>query len=95
MTVVTVIRGASSHQLVVRGIAPLTEAEVHATGRDSLIVGYTVYADFDADVRHDDQVELPAPWSGVFDVDGEIGRWENPMTGWQAGSTFRLRRAQG
>lgn len=80
-------------------VAPRSDIEslhgIHDTGREGVIVGLTVYAPFDADIRHTDQIEIDAPWSGLWDVEGEPGAWDSPWQSGLQGLQVALRRAAG
>ena len=73
--------------------------DINATGRAGVIEGYTLRSrDPELDLRHDDEVILPAPYglpSEVFEIDGEVGRWINPMSGRRHGAEAAVRRAVG
>lgn len=69
--------------------------EIIDYGRMGVIEGVTLYAPFGTDIRRTDRIELPAPWNGVFEVEGEPGAWRNPFTGWEAGLEVALRRVEG
>lgn len=74
---------------------PETEAGVHDTARQAVIVGLTLYAPFGTDLRHDDVVEVAGPWAGTYEVEGEPGRWRSAFSDWEPGLEVALRRAVG
>lgn len=58
---------------------------------ETVIVGYTLYAPYAADIRATDQVQITDPgFAGTFDVVGEPGSWQNPFTGDKAGKEVAL-----
>jgi hypothetical protein len=72
-------------------MAPVVEDEIHTAGRSAAVAAWTVYAPW-ADVEADDRVDTP---HGLYEVDGDPGRWESLYTGRKPGMTFRLRRVGG
>lgn len=70
-------------------------SEMSERGRQGVIEGVTLYAPYGADLLRTDQVELPAPYSDMYEVEGEPGLWRNPFTGWEAGLEVALRRVAG
>jgi hypothetical protein len=83
---------ADSEEIAGCGFAPRQEDEADAAGRAGVIVGYTLYAPFDADILFGDRVETPY---GLFEIEGEPGKWRNPYTGGTPGLTAALRRVVG
>lgn len=80
----------TEHQLHGVAVAPRTSNEDHTRG-NAVVVGYELYAAYDADLRATDQVLLPGdpdPW----EVEGEPGRWRDPFTNWAPGLHVALRR---
>jgi hypothetical protein len=78
-------------------VAPRSSTDVDDRGRAGLVVGWSLFGQYGADVLHSDQIELtdePAP-DGIYEVDGDAGQWKNPLTGWEAGSEVALVRALG
>src|SRR5690606_30208796 len=74
-------------------VAPRLSDEITNRGRAGVVVGLTLYdTNYKLDLRHTDQVEVDGE---LYEVDGEPGRWRNPMTGREAGIQVALRRAQG
>lgn len=72
-----------------------TEGERQYAGRftrDGLVIGLDLFAPYDADITHDDQIEIDGV---LYDVEGEPGRWESPYTGRRPGLVVELRRAEG
>lgn len=86
---------AAAERVTVAGcaMAPTVEPEFHQAGRDGVEVGWTLYAPFDADVTAYDRIEHPT--YGLFEVDGDPGKWRSPFSGLEAGTTVRLRRIEG
>lgn len=74
------------------GMAPRVEDELRDRGRQGVVIGWTAYLPFGADVTFEDRIETP---HGTFDVEGEPGIWESPMSGRQHGMTVTLKRVDG
>lgn len=72
--------------------APRESPEIDGRGRNGVIVGLTLFAPYGADLRYTDQVEVDGE---LYDIEGEPGRWRNPLTSWEAGTQVALTRAQG
>lgn len=68
------------------------EGEFHDYARNTVIVGYTLYAPLGVDITPSDQVEIAGQ---VFDVEGEPGPWVSPFSTWAPGQQVALRRAEG
>lgn len=66
--------------------------ELTGAGRTGVIVGLTLYAPSDAEIGPHDRVEVDGD---TFEVDGEVGRWSSPFTGWTPGVEVALRRVEG
>lgn len=74
-------------------IAPLTEGELQGAGRAGAVVGATLYAPPNADVRVDDRIVTTL---GTFEVEGDPSfPWRNPYTGNEWGLTMRLKKVDG
>jgi len=69
-------------------MAPLVEDEILTAGRDAGVAAWTLYCAW-ADVKADDRMDTP---HGLYEVDGEPGRWESPYTGRRPGMSVRLRK---
>ncbi len=82
--------GVTVHSQGGCGWAPRVSSEQHDDGRDVVIVGLTLYAPVDADILPTDALVLPD--GSRWEVDGEVGRWVSPFTGWAPGSEMALRR---
>lgn len=74
-------------------LAPTVEDEFHQAGRDGVEVGWTLYCGFGSDVTAYDRIKHPV--YGLFEVDGDPGRWKSPFSGGEFGTTVRLRRIEG
>lgn len=83
---------STSTELVGAFTAPRPESEITSRGRAGVIVGLTLYAPFGTDLVHTDQVDVDGT---LFEVEGEVGSWRNPLTGWEAGIEVALRRTAG
>lgn len=74
-------------------VAPRSTADIATRGRQGVVVGLTLYVpDVDADIVHTDQVQIG---DDVWEVDGEVGRWENPFDGNRPGLEVALKRGEG
>lgn len=83
-TIETELRGAF--------VAPRMSDEIQTRSRAGVAVGLTLFAPAGTDLRFTDQVRVDGE---VFEVDGEVARWEHPGSGWAPGITAALKRAQG
>lgn len=68
------------------------DPEIYDRGRSGVIVALTLLAPIDTDLVYTDQVEVDGT---LFDIDGEVGRYRSPFSGWEAGLQVGLRRVQG
>lgn len=66
--------------------------ELSDGGRQGVIVGLTVYAPPDSAIDAHARVEIDGE---LFEVDGEVGRWRSPLTGWAPGDEINLKRVEG
>lgn len=73
-------------------IAPRRSSEETTAGRQGVIVGLTVYLSSDAAVGPHDRLEVRGD---MFEVDGEVGVWRSPFTGWAPGVEVNVRRVEG
>lgn len=73
-------------------VAPRSSTDITDRGRYGVIVGLSLFAPYDTDIGHGDQVEVDGV---LYDVDGEAGPWKSPFTEWEAGIEVALRRAAG
>lgn len=73
-------------------VAPRKEAELTENGRTGVIIGLVVYARPTATIRPSDQVRIDGE---IYEIDGEPGNWQHPMTGWKPGVELNLRRVEG
>lgn len=73
--------------------------DIAATGRTAVIEGFTLRSrDPWLDLGTDDEVILPAPFGSpdlIFQVDGEVGPWVNPISGRHHGAEVAVKRWQG
>jgi hypothetical protein len=72
-------------------IAPRLEGE-EGTGREGVVIGWTVYAPADADILPTDRLRIR---SVDHEVDGQPGEWWSPFTGSPKGLEIRTRRVDG
>lgn len=80
--------------LTIAGCAvdPGQSSEAPTVNREAVTTTPTLYAPYSADVLAGDRIVSA---SGTWEVDGHGARWSSPFTGWQPGSVFKLRRADG
>ena len=78
-------------------VAPRMSSDIDAIGRAGVIVGLTLFTPFGTDLDTTDQilVECEGANDGLYRIDGQPGDWHHPMTGWQAGQSTALVRAEG
>lgn len=72
--------------------APRTSSDVDDRGRQGVIDGKTLYAPYPADVLATDEIEED---DVPYIIEGEVGKWKNPWTQWEAGIEVALVRAVG
>lgn len=73
-------------------VAPRETSEIDNRGRAGVIVGLTLFAPYETDLRYDDRIEVDGV---LYDIEGEPGRWRNPFTDWEAGIQAALVRSSG
>lgn len=73
-------------------IAPRQSSDINDPGRAGVIIGLTLFLPFGFDLRHDDDIDIDGT---RYRIDGDPGDWYQPMTGWEAGATVALVRAEG
>nr|WSS66736.1 hypothetical protein OG284_36940 [Streptomyces sp. NBC_01177] len=75
-------------------VQPRVQDESTDTGRNAVITGWRVQSDegVDLDVRARDRIE----WGGeLFEVEGEIARWPDPIEGGVHHTEFNIKRVTG
>jgi hypothetical protein len=84
-------------ELVGAFVAPRTSDDLDGRGRGGLVVGLTLFAPLDADLRATDGITIAdeGPADGDYRIVGELAPWKNPLTGWRAGVTAALERTAG
>ena len=83
---------AKVQTLVGCGVSPRKEDELQENGRTGVIVGWTVFAPYDGVVLPHDRLLVNGE---LFDVEGEPGRWSQPMSGWTPGLEINIKRVEG
>jgi hypothetical protein len=73
-------------------VAPRQSLEITDRARAGVIVGLTLYGPIDTDIVHTDRLRVDGV---LYEVDGEVGQWTQPMSGWRAGLTVALSRVTG
>lgn len=71
------------------GFAPRASDESTTSDSPAVIVGLTGYGPPGVDVLPTDRLEVRGQ---VYEVEGEVGVWRSPFTGWQPGVEVALRR---
>lgn len=74
------------------GVAPRLTPESPANDRTLIIEGYTVFMPYGTDVLATDRVVVRGD---TYDVDGDVGVWRNPFTGWEPGIEVNLKKVNG
>jgi len=74
-------------------IAPATSREIAGNGRQGVETALNLYAPSGTSIGAHETVSVPG--HGTFEVDGTGFDWVNPLTQWQAGATFRLKKVAG
>lgn len=85
----------SEHDVDDFAAAPAGSVEV-INGQTTVTEQDTLYGPYDADVKSQDVVVVPAGQpiaSGDYQVDGTVQRWRNPFTGREFGCVIRVVRA--
>lgn len=72
--------------------APRSSDDNDDRGRQGVIVGLSLFAPYGTDLLFTDQVMVDGE---LYDIDGEPGKWRNPLTTWEAGIEVALKRAVG
>jgi hypothetical protein len=73
-------------------VAPRSSDEHSDRGRQGVIVGLMLYAPYGTDLLFTDQIEVDGV---LYNIDGEVGSWKNPLSTWEAGVEVALSRAAG
>ncbi len=73
-------------------VAPRSTSELSDGGRQGVIVGLTLFMPPGADIGPHDRVEVDGR---MFEVEGDVGRWQSPLTGWAPGDQVALRKVEG
>lgn len=72
--------------------APRRSSDTDSTGRDGIVVGLHLFMPHGYDLTRRDEVDVDGE---RYRIIGDIGRWTQPWTGWKAGQTCDLERAEG
>ena len=95
-----VVEGCSWHPRT-QGAGPSSQS-IDQRGRQGVVEGQTVLADPSVDVTHTDQVALGVrltladyDTADLWNVDGEVGEWDNDMSGRRHLAEFAISRAAG
>lgn len=81
-------------QLTLEGvaIAPSSSVEVADVNRRQVITQMSIYCGPDEDILEGDRIR---DGSVLWDVEGEVANWKNPLTGWAPGAEFRIKKVAG
>jgi len=85
---------AEPDELPVEGvaIAPSSTVEPVNDSRAQVITQMSIYCGPDEDVLPEDRIRAR---SGVWEVQGEVQAFPNPLTGWNPGSEFAIKKVHG
>ena len=87
------VAGTSTDTTIVGAfVAPRESADVNDVARVGVIVGLNLFLPFGTEIDHGDQVLVD---DVLYEVDGDAGDWQQPWSGWEAGTVVALRRAAG
>lgn len=91
----TVLDWTTPTEATIEGVAlaPRTGEEIHGPGRAGVIIGFTLYCDYDADITYEDRIRRAD--GAVYEFEGQPGQWDNPFSGYEHGMTGALRRVEG
>lgn len=73
-------------------VAPRMSSDIDGRGRAGVIVGLTLLTPFGVDLVRTDLVEVDGE---LFKIEGDVGAWRSPLSGWEAGTETALIRAEG
>lgn len=79
-------------ELVGVAIAPSTGTETQSVDRNTTTVPMSLYGESGMDVQAQDRIRAR---TGLWEVEGEVATWDNPLTGWQPGAEFRVKKVKG
>lgn len=74
------------------GVAPRVSNEPTQDARTAVITGLVVFLPAGTDITAQDRLLVR---DEVWEVDGDVGLWKNPFTGWTPGLEVALRRVSG
>lgn len=72
--------------------APRTSFDADGRVRDGAVIGLSLFAPDGSDIVRTDLIEVDGE---LWRIDGDVGRWRSPLTGWKPGLTADLVRAVG
>lgn len=73
-------------------IAPSSSVESTAVDRNPVVTQMSIYCGPDEDILAGDRIR---DGETLWDVQGEVANWKNPLTGWAPGAEFRIKRVAG
>lgn len=73
-------------------IAPSSSVESTAVDRNQVVTQMSIYCGPDEDILAGDRIRDGA---SLWDVQGEVANWKNPLTGWAPGAEFRIKKVAG
>lgn len=74
------------------GVAPRLTPETPASDRTMIVEGCTVYMPYGTDILATDRAMVRGD---TYEVDGDVGVWRNPFTGWEPGIEVNLKKVNG
>lgn len=72
--------------------APRTSVDIDGRARDGAVAGLSLFAPKGADIERTDLIEVDGD---RYRIDGDLGDWTSPLTGWEPGIAADLVRAEG
>lgn len=82
----------ASLDIVGAAIAPSSSSEAATVDRRTLISSMSLYCGTGEDILPADRIRAR---SGLWEVEGEVAAWHNPLTGWDPGSEYLLKKVTG
>lgn len=72
--------------------APRTSFDLNGVARDGAVTGLSLFAPYGADIVRTDLIRADGE---TYKIDGDVGKWLSPLTGWKPGLVADLVRAAG
>jgi hypothetical protein len=74
-------------------VAPRTSTETNDARRATVTTGLTMYAPPDSGITAQHRIRLAD--GSLWEVEGAVGRWRSPYTGWYPGDQIELQQVTG